>query len=1470
VATIEQIKELALAQKPLVLFTFTFSDGSISRFATHAVTFGGQSYSARVLRHNFFEVQSMSEQGTDQVPRISLTLANADTQMSQLNASKSFKGAALAAVFVIAAGVAGESDSTDSWTIFQGVCDAPAAITDLEVEITASNRMNLQRVVLPPARIQRRCPWVFPATVAERQAGADDRNSIFHPCGYSPDATGGNERGNYVSGTTPYTACDFSRAACVARGMFSTDSLARVTRRFGGVEYAPPVYRVRPYGAKWQDSAVQEAQYGDPIPLVYGTAWVETPITVGSSEGNLTRLECVISYGEINAVRRVIVNGVEIPQGISGRDMTTTGWWNLVNAGDRIGDFDLNFTDAAGNPVGDPYGSIAYLSVVVPNKLTDGKPTAEIRVLVDGRLVETYTSGGASEGWSWSQNPAWVLLDLLKMARWPISLINTASFRAVADYCATNINQKDSNGNTMSAARFRCNMAVRQYRSAADLVLGVRNNARLYFTYGSDGKLALNVERTIAGQQPSKPYGSNASGTINGGWPAYVYSDATATILRKPDGSASLSAYSRPIADTPTRLSFEFQDADRDYVQDNFTYVDIGEQLATGADISAGPPVDGIPGIDQAQRIGAWLGTKSVDANVYVDFETSVKALGQQVGQIIALTYAKESWTNKLFRILRVAPQQNYRVVRITAQQHDDAWYADTWGQEGPPLRRPLFGSERTLPRPVKGTVPFADLRFDADGQDHLVGFGTEEAEGSGISLLVTAFGPSQQLSKSTSTPQVDIQATVATTGGNIPGGQTLYYAIAAADADGYVSEPSATIVAVIPAGTNTNKVTLTGISYDASAAGLRIFRGRTPLTMNQIDNPVPVSSRDDLGAQNVGVLPADPLFDHANYYWRRVTALALTARDVDIFSASTVGDSTLAMTVNAHAGRTVEIVRGDGRGQVRTIASNTATTLTVSSNWVTNPSATSVFIIRPQATSATATTITDSGLSLPSLANSLVRIVSGKGAGQERRIASNTATTITVEEAWEVTPDTTSGFIVVENSWTYNGAAATVSNDVSSSYMQGRVVLPNEPLLTVEVAVVAATAQDFEAGFALSPISRYAIEGLPYAPIAPPLIVGGQASHQISGGPELIALEDAAANHTAIATWVSTESGLRHARLLIDIQGNHEWSGPDPDVDQNILMGWSAIGRLSLQGIGGGGLNIVAWKHTYLNGAITAAATTCTVTDGAALGWTSGSIRCRIENEIVYVTNVTGNTVTMSRGQEGTTAATHATGLVFCRLGTPEDQPRLSLNNDGAGILFTSGAAVSDCRIFRGAEGIFAAEVKAGVGGGLGILEVGDSFHKIFLSGDSSVGIKFGSGAAAGDVQLYRPGALRLVVKPVSTDGTQIFQVLNAAGTPKFGVDTSNGRAGVGTLAGAPAYTLDVGGDLHVTGAVVLDTVLPIAQGGTAAATAATARSNLGAAASAGITGAVRTLAKLTPGGTNGSITYNSEGIITASVEPT
>lgn len=142
--------------------------------------------------------------------------------------------------------------------------------------------------------------------------------------------------------------------------------------------------------------------------------------------------------------------------------------------------------------------------------------------------------------------------------------------------------------------------------------------------------------------------------------------------------------------------------------------------------------------------------------------------------------------------------------------------------------------------------------------------------------------------------------------------------------------------------------------------------------------------------------------------------------RAADIFSSTTIGDSTLNETADAHQNRIAVITAGTGRGQKRRIRSNSATTFTLYHPWQTTPDATSRFrvftlpagaprlLLTPTsgkleslATGASARAITDTGLAMlaDEHKDALLYVVSGAAATQLRRIGSNSATVVTLAD---------------------------------------------------------------------------------------------------------------------------------------------------------------------------------------------------------------------------------------------------------------------------------------------------------------------------------------------------------------------------------------------------------------------------------------------------------------------------------------
>jgi hypothetical protein len=938
--SIYDLKELAVTDTPLLLFQCVLQNGQAEYWSTHQVIYGGNTYAPRVMKHNVFEVQTSSDQGVDAIPRVSLAMANADSYFSELERSVGWKGATMTVTFLFYNLLEGAATS-DAAVLFQGVVNPPDQSTESLFQLSAVNRMNMQRVLLPPVRIQRRCPWLFPSNAQQRQealnGGRSGQYSLFYPCGYSCDQTGGV--GAMVGGA-PYTSCAYTRLDCEARGMFSGPM------RFGGLEFVPSSIQVRSYGSGWHYAAVDDnvAIYNDFVPLLYGTAWYYPPIVFTRNDGNLTHMEVLLGMGPIRGVQEVLVNQIEIPVGQSGKNMTATGWYNAISPGSRNGAFNADFADAAGNPAGDPYGSMAYLSVVVPNQINNGQSLPTVQVLADGLQLPIYGSDGSYQNTEFTANPAWILLDLLQRSGWGTANIDLTTFAAAAPYCDQQIQTQDLNGNSIMIPRFQCNLCLQTRRNAADTIRGIRNAARLLFTYSVGGMLQLQVENSIALQQPAQPAWSNSTEPLNGGWPAYEFSDGStgaANILRKANGEPSVQVSSRSIADTPNQVTVEFQDAFNGYQQDSLLMVDVGDIDLTGQVITTTLMALGIPNYDQAARILQFTLDKAVAGNTYITFETSVKALGLRPGDIITVTYLKEGFERQPFRIVKIAPGTNYRIAKITAQIHQDEWYEDTNGQiPGDTGTRRQPDSGVGVPRPLLGNV------IDSSGNpEYQIAESSSNSSDGGVSedLTVGFVAPSTTATGGPGIPLVSLAATMGA-GGTLTGNQTLYYAVSALDSAGNESALSFVILASIPPGSNTNSVTLTGLSFDANTVSFNVYRGPNPQQMGRIaSNRALGTSFTDTGLPAQIWTPPDPAFDHANFYWRTELQPPFAA---SIATANTVGNSTAEMGGANYAGMIVRIISGTGADQEYTIASNTATTLTLIQPWALQPDATSLFVV--------------------------------------------------------------------------------------------------------------------------------------------------------------------------------------------------------------------------------------------------------------------------------------------------------------------------------------------------------------------------------------------------------------------------------------------------------------------------------------------------------------------------------------------
>lgn len=934
------IKETEIPDTPLVLFECTFQDGTVERWSTNQILFEGHEYAARVVRYNAFEFGAASDETGNSNSKLSIVVSNVDSRVSQLERAIGFHGSTISVRFVFFDLEAGTATSAAK-ILFRGTGDSAAELTEAEARLVFQNRLSFQRSHLPQLRIQSRCPWVFPATVEQRQealtGGDRELYSPTYRCGYSPDVINGV--GNLDS-TVPYASCDYTRTSCEQRGMLHEDTNGTPTNRFAGMELLP-IEALRLSAGSTSAASTGEARYGDYVPLIYGTGWIQPQTVFGRNNGSTTILQMVLASGPIEGVLKVIANRVELPQFEAGKEMTATGWYRLVSRGNRNGVASDSFLSESGTSITPPYGSLAYLEVSLPASVRGGNATPRIDALVQGLQLPRFDSGGVYLDTFFTSNPAWMLLDILRRSGWRNSEIDFGSFGIAADFCDETISATDTNGNIVLIPRYRCNFSLTSRRSVAELLRGLRLSCGFYLGYSDSGTLQLRVEDTLARQQGNKPEGSNSVIPMAEGWPAYEFGDGTygfSGIARTKGGEPSIRLWSRSAADSPNRLRVEFNDEFNLFQSDSFSLVDIDQSQLAGAEVSATLSTVGITNFSHANRSLRRILQRSTAGNCYVEFDTSIIGLGLKPGDIITVTYAKEGLDRRPFRITRLSAELNLRTIHIVAQAHDDNWYVEGNASIGLGMPQPAYGGG--IPRPLLGSVT------DGAGATlfEVSEISEEYADGTGAVSLSVAFSAPERPSPSVlRMPIVSVSPEIFTGGGALHGDRSVYYGVAGLDTAGSEGPLSFVVRADLPIG-DTLRVQLNGLSFSAGTSAYRVYRGDLPSQWLRIATVAPIGmSFVDSGLPIQPAGPADEFFDHANFYWRFEVhpPIGVTTSGSEI-----VGSSGASFPVNSHNGRRVRIVSGLGRGQERTIVSNTASELTVSPKWEVVPNNTSEFVI--------------------------------------------------------------------------------------------------------------------------------------------------------------------------------------------------------------------------------------------------------------------------------------------------------------------------------------------------------------------------------------------------------------------------------------------------------------------------------------------------------------------------------------------
>jgi hypothetical protein len=236
------------------------------------------------------------------------------------------------------------------------------------------------------------------------------------------------------------------------------------------------------------------------------------------------------------------------------------------------------------------------------------------------------------------------------------------------------------------------------------------------------------------------------------------------------------------------------------------------------------------------------------------------------------------------------------------------------------------------------------------------------------------------------------------------------------------------------------------------------------------------------------------------------------------------------------------------------------------------------VFISGVTASSAAAKTLVQSGATYAydRYANYQLRIVSGKGIGQRRRIAANTADTFYVEKKWDITPDNTSGYAIygdTDKMWLAGNASSalyqySVEHDLWSS----------APIVDTGVArQISATPAAGNTGLYGPPHEGYAITSITYNATGVLTTSVNSAGGTYAVG-DLVTLTTTGSNAQAYVTGITGNGAVTGLQLAFS--GTNYGAGTT-----SAVSGGSGSGLILNITTGKVGNVVTAVNHDFRNG---------------------------------------------------------------------------------------------------------------------------------------------------------------------------------------------------------------------------------------------------------------------------------------------
>ncbi len=334
-------------------------------------------------------------------------------------------------------------------------------------------------------------------------------------------------------------------------------------------------------------------------------------------------------------------------------------------------------------------------------------------------------------------------------------------------------------------------------------------------------------------------------------------------------------------------------------------------------------------------------------------------------------------------------------------------------------------------------------------------------------------------------------------------------------------------------------------------------------------------------------------------------------------------------------------------------------------------------------------------------------------------------------------------GSIVLSGGATISGSTGgslTVTPAASGNFTlaSGSIVMPGGGSIQAASGGISVVASGTNQSVTLTPSGTGTVSVGGNLTTSKSAIFGGTATLQVSGGPEDISFQNAAANHVIMGGWVT---GDTNARWLNSINGFMEW-GEGGTSDQSVALFHNWTGGLQIQSFNGTNSDHAFSVHqATTNGLVglpyfrvdeSGTNTLVDIENGARLAVNGAAGGAPVD-------------VVGLSGGNGVRVQAAASDLAYSAFVSGDNFARFNLFGSGT-ITLGGGTASTDVTLSRP----FAGQFNVTGSSGLGVLQPGDNDPRILLD-TANNRISLGPGNAAVDTTLTRVAPGEIALAPVS-----------------------------------------------------------------------------------------------------------------------